>query len=119
MENRATRFCMVMTLIILAQISTAFPAGRVPGQYKPVMVHSAPTTRARPVSQTNIPGPCLNNCRENLRVCIRRAGNNPSFRDRCLKSYRTCLKRCESAPPSKTQPQPKPASVGLTLVDAS
>ena len=109
-RGRATRFSTVVAFIIVAQISMAFPAGRVSGQHQPVVAHNTSMARARPVSQVK-PGPCLDNCRLNLRNCIRPAGNSPRLRDQCLNKYRSCLKKCESAPSSPTQP--KPGSLGL------
>lgn len=107
MEGRAgaTRFSTVITFIVVAQISMAFPVGRVSGQDRPVVAHNTLMARMRPVGQVK-PGPCLDNCRVNLRTCIGSADNSPRLRDQCLKRYKTCLKKCESTPPSPTQPKP-------------
>jgi len=112
MVSFATRFFMVMTLIIIAQISLAFPAGRLSGRSRPLMASSGPVTKARSVNRTSIEfSSCIDNCRANLRECYRPSANSPRLRDQCVKRFTSCQKKCESAPPSTTQPQPKPGSV--------
>jgi len=113
MVSSVTRFLTIITLIIVAQVSLTFSVGKVSSQSRRVMAHSAPMVKTRSVTRTNVQaGPCIETCRAKLRECYRPSGNSPRLRDQCVKSYTSCRKKCESEPPSKTQPQPKPGSVG-------